>query len=215
MSSSEWLMNCVWRKQRTGDSVEEREWCLWMREKRKMNCWYECYPCIWKRTAWKERRWWERVCLFVRMSERKYPPIWRNEETRMIFHIHWWVKWVWASLFISSFHHNHFAWPIHLIYQHKRNAMHLHQVEWKSVQAGLFISLFLVDSLSNTAREQFQNANPPKRSNFRLGKSIHHFILWESLFNVNGTWQKLKLSCSNTPISIISREGTSSISHTE
>ena len=37
--------------------------------------------------------------------------------------------------------------------------------------------LFLIDSLSNTTREQLPNALSPKNSVFKLGKSIHHFIL--------------------------------------
>ena len=41
--------------------------------------------------------------------------------------------------------------------------MHIHQIEWKSVQASLIINIFPVDSLSNTAREQKSNGATPHR----------------------------------------------------
>ena len=65
------------------------------------------------------------------------------------------------------------------------NRMPNHQTEVISNWACLFIILFSIQSLSNTAREHHSNAALPNRSDFKLGMSIHHFILWESLFNSN------------------------------
>ena len=50
-----------------------------------------------------------------------------------------------------------------------------YQVEWKSIQANLVIILSSSHSLSNTAREQYWNAYSPKKSDFKLGMSIHQF----------------------------------------
>ena len=42
-----------------------------------------------------------------------------------------------------------------------------------------------IQEAENTTREQLQNAASPNRSDFKLGMSIHHFILSQSLFNSN------------------------------
>ena len=155
----------------------------------------------------------------------------------------------WACLFITSFHHHHFAWLTQLIH-YPWNRMHSNQVEWKPIQANLLIIpsfqaihsqtlhdntpqmqyyqregiangaslviiLHLVDSLSKTTRGQRWNASWPNRSDFRLGRSILHFMFWESLFNSNEAYQNMPLSLCNSPILIPSKEGRFSISHTE
>ena len=93
--------------------------------------------------------------------------------------------------------------------------MHYYQIEWKSIQASLFIIPSSIHSLSNTAREQALNAPLPNRRDFNRGMSIHHFILSQSLFNSKEAKEKLQLLSFNSPISITSKEGTFSISHTE
>ena len=54
---------------------------------------------------------------------------------------------------------------------------HPNQVEWKSIQASLFIILFGVDALSNRTREQYLNASLPNEMVVNEGKSILQFIL--------------------------------------
>ena len=71
------------------------------------------------------------------------------------------------------------------------NRMPNHQTEVIANWACLFIILFSIQSLSNTAREHHSNAALPNRSDFKLGMPIHHFILWESLFNSSEAWVKL------------------------
>ena len=80
--------------------------------------------------------------------------------------------------------------------------MHHFQVQWKIVQASLVITCLFIDSLSKTTREQEQNACSPNRSDFKLGKSIHHFILSESLFNSNEALKKQLGTLPTLPISI-------------
>ena len=91
-------------------------------------------------------------------------------------------KWFQTGQVYSSFS----LQAIHSQILHENNhGMHTHQTEVISNWACLFIILSSNHSLSNTAREQAMNAYSPNRSDFKLGMSIHHFILWESLFNSN------------------------------
>ena len=123
------------------------------------------------------------VCLWV-MTRKNHFQEWCCARNWMIHCLlpQSWVRWVWASLFITSVHHHHFALSVPLS-NHPWIGMHYHQVEWKSVQTSLFIILSPDHSLSNTTREHSRNAPQPNRSDFKLGKSIHYFILWQSLFN--------------------------------
>ena len=120
------------------------------------------------------------------LSEWKYPLKWWYEDNWMSFFLplqQQWVKWASASLFIIPVHQHHFAWSIHLNNRALGRRMHSHQVEWKPIQANLFIILSSTHSLSNAAREQPSNALSPNRSDFKLGKSSHHFIPSILLFN--------------------------------
>ena len=87
---------------------------------------------------------------------------------------------------------------------------------WNNFNLGRSIHHLLpIDSLSNTTREHSLNALSPNRSDFKLDKSIHHVIPSHSLFNSNTeTYLKLLLLSFNSPISMTSKEGTLSISHT-
>ena len=78
----------------------------------------------------------------------------------------------------------------------------------KSIHQSHFYKL-----LSNATLSHQENASPPNRSDFKLGKSIRHFILSQSLFNSSDANKKLQLSLFSFPISITSKEGTFSISH--
>ena len=75
---------------------------------------------------------------------------------------------------------------IHSQIQHENNnGMPLYQTEVISNWACLFIILSSSHPLSNTVRRQSRNTRQPNRSVFKLGKSIHHLILSQSLFNSN------------------------------
>ena len=64
---------------------------------------------------------------------------------------------------------------IHSQIQHESNyRMHDYQTEWKSIQANLLIILTSNNSLSNTTREHFSNAQSPNWMEVNLGKSTHH-----------------------------------------
>ena len=74
---------------------------------------------------------------------------------------------------------------------------------------------FSSHSLSITRWWHQQNAPRPNRSDFKLGMSIHNYIATIILISSNEAYRKLPLSSFNSPISITSKEGTFSISHTE
>ena len=63
--------------------------------------------------------------------------------------------------------------------------MHTNPFEWKSIQASLFNHSHHNQSLSNTTREQSQNAPLPKKSDLREGMSSHHSLWMRILFNSN------------------------------
>ena len=68
---------------------------------------------------------------------------------------------------------------------HHQNRTHPSPVEWKSIQANLFLILLLVELPSNTTRVQIKKAPRPTRSDFNFGKSIPHFIFAKALCMIN------------------------------
>ena len=67
----------------------------------------------------------------------------------------------------------------------ERKGMHHHPYKWKSIQASLVDHSHHNHSLSNTTREQSQNALSPNTSDLREGMSSHHSLWMRILFNSN------------------------------
>ena len=69
--------------------------------------------------------------------------------------------------------------------------MHLDPFEWKSIQASLVNHPHHNQSLSNTTREQYSNAQSPKMSDLREGMSSRYSLQMRILFNSNEASTKL------------------------
>ena len=66
-------------------------------------------------------------------------------------------------------------WDSHCQIQHENSCgMHLYQVGWKSIQAGLFFTLDSMHPLSSTKAEHSSNTLYLHINDFSSGKSIHH-----------------------------------------
>ena len=61
----------------------EREWCLGMRKRSKINSLYELYSSFWKWTFGQGEPCWERACLGVTTGDQPYLPEWQNEDSGM------------------------------------------------------------------------------------------------------------------------------------
>ena len=82
-----------------------------------------------------------------------------------------WVIWEKACLVITHCKWEYSSTPMMELY-----GMLFHPIEWKSIQAGLVNQSHHNHSLSNTTREQSQNASSPTLSDLREVKSSHHSL---------------------------------------